>query len=122
MASSMALRSGSACSTSRPVAAVRASRRTAVAVRAAEIGGTACRDKVGQRKEFKSQGKTYKLTFLASGEARTIDCPDDMYILDAADKNGIDLPATCRGGICGACVTKVVKGLGDVQNLMALVQ
>ena len=25
----------------------------------------------------------------------------DMYILNAAEANGIDLPATCRGGICG---------------------
>jgi hypothetical protein len=25
----------------------------------------------------------------------------DMYILNAAEAAGIDLPATCRGGICG---------------------
>ena len=25
----------------------------------------------------------------------------DMYILNAAEGAGIDLPATCRGGICG---------------------
>jgi ferredoxin len=24
-----------------------------------------------------------------------------MYILNAAEAAGIDLPATCRGGICG---------------------
>lgn len=24
-----------------------------------------------------------------------------MYILEAAEQAGVDLPATCRGGICG---------------------
>lgn len=33
-----------------------------------------------------------------------------MYILDAAEKAGLDLPATCRGGICGACVGRIASG------------
>lgn len=40
-------------------------------------------------------GKVYKLKFLAmGGEYREVDCPDNMYILDAAEKGGIDLPGT----------------------------
>ena len=38
--------------------------------------------------------------------------PQDMYILNAAEKAGIDLPATCRGGICGrvsSCLCSVFQ-------------
>lgn len=58
-----------------------------------------CRDVVSTpKKDFQSEGKSYKITFLTgSGEPATIDCPDNSYILDAAESQGLDLPATCRG-------------------------
>lgn len=78
-----------------------------------------CRDKISTpRAPTQSAGKTYKVTFLAQGgDSRTIDVPDNQYILDAADANGIDLPATCRGGICGACVVRVAKGTVDQSDI-----
>lgn len=36
---------------------------------------------------------------------------------DAAESNGIDLPSTCRGGICGACVARVAKGSTDQSDI-----
>lgn len=81
-----------------------------------------CRDKVSAPKgPAKSEGKTYKVTFLGAGDqSRVIDCPDDKYILDAAEAQGLDLPATCRGGICGACVARVAKGkVGMLSDPMA---
>jgi hypothetical protein len=57
-----------------------------------------CRDVVSIRRDFESQGKSFKVTFLTKGDqSTTIDCPDDQYILDAAEAVGLDLPATCRG-------------------------
>ncbi len=41
----------------------------------------------------------------------------DMYILDAAEAAGLDLPATCRGGICGACVGRVAAGGVDMSDI-----
>jgi 2Fe-2S type ferredoxin len=81
---------------------------------------TLCKDVVNVAKKVESQGKVFKATFLASGEARTVDVPDDMYILDAAEKAGLDLPATCRGGICGACVARVVEGTVDASDITDL--
>ena len=34
----------------------------------------------------------YSITLKTSEGEQTIDCPDDSYILDAADEAGIDLP------------------------------
>ena len=43
-----------------------------------------------------------EVTFLgANGSSVTVDCPTDQYILDAALDAGLELPFTCRGGICG---------------------
>ncbi|GAX80522.1 hypothetical protein CEUSTIGMA_g7960.t1 [Chlamydomonas eustigma] len=79
---------------------------------------TNCKDVVGMRKEVASGGKVYKIKFLASGgDFREAECPDNMYILDAAEKAGIDLPATCRGGICGACVARVSRGTVDSTDI-----
>lgn len=57
-----------------------------------------CKDVIQKPAEvFQGSGKTFKVTLMSKGESKTIECPDDMYILEAADKNGIDLPACCRG-------------------------
>jgi len=51
-----------------------------------------CRDRVSMPKtdSFQSAGETFKVTFLTAEEAPvTIDCPDDMYILDAAEAAGL---------------------------------
>ncbi len=41
---------------------------------------------------------------------RTIEVPEDQYILDMADEAGIKLPAGCLQGECSACLAKIVSG------------
>lgn len=44
----------------------------------------------------------------------------DGSVLDAAEQNGIDLPFSCRAGVCSTCRTRVVKGAVDMDQNYAL--
>ncbi|CAL9238005.1 unnamed protein product [Arabidopsis halleri] len=56
---------------------------------------------------------TYKVKFITPEGEQEIECDDDVYVLDAAEEAGIDLPYSCRAGSCSSCAGKVVSGSVD---------
>ena len=53
---------------------------------------------------------SYQVKLSGGGVDATITCPDDQYLLDAAEEQGIDLPYSCRAGSCSTCLGKVTEG------------
>ena len=55
----------------------------------------------------------FKVTLETPDGAKTFECPGDVYVLDAGEEAGIELPYSCRAGSCSSCAGKVVKGSID---------
>lgn len=79
-----------------------------------------CRDKVS----LPTGGSTVTIegestvVFLGDGGTSVdVVARKDTYILDSGLNAGLELPFTCRGGICGACVGRVAEGEVDMTDI-----
>ena len=48
--------------------------------------------------------------------------PGDASVLDAAERAGLELPFSCRSGICATCRVRCVAGKVDMMHNIALAQ
>jgi len=53
---------------------------------------------------------TIKVYDRTRGTTHTLQVPDDRYILQFAEKQGVELPFSCRNGACTACAVRVRSG------------
>ncbi|KAL8234548.1 hypothetical protein R6Q59_020648 [Mikania micrantha] len=56
---------------------------------------------------------TYKVTLITPEGKTEFECPDDVYIVDQCEEEGIDVPYSCRAGSCSSCAGKIVSGSLD---------
>lgn len=68
-------------------------------------------------------GKTSKVTVKLDGISFSFDLPfDGDTILEAALKQGADLPYSCKGGVCATCKARLLEGKVDMDVHYALEQ
>lgn len=81
--------------------------------------------KLGQEKKRtvkeEDKGKVSNVTINLDGRAFVFDLPFGTdNLLDAALKQGADLPYACKGGVCCTCKAKVLEGAVDMEVNYAL--
>ncbi len=57
-----------------------------------------------------------------TGTHHTVQVPDDRYILQSAENQGVKLPFSCRNGACTSCAVRVRSGQVYQPEAMGLSQ
>lgn len=73
-------------------------------------GQTPTKLPITKEKTQLDQAETVQLTVVVDGKKHQLLMSTDAHILDVALSTGLDLPYSCRGGVCCTCRAKVLQG------------
>ena len=62
----------------------------------------------------------YEITFHFEDGTETVEVGPDEYVLDAAERAGLELPHSCRNGMCTSCAGELLEGDLDGREGTAL--
>ena len=57
-----------------------------------------------------------KITILVDDESTTFEMSQKQTLLEAALKNGLDVPYSCQGGVCSSCICKITEGTAEMKK------
>ncbi|MEO0973051.1 MAG: 2Fe-2S iron-sulfur cluster-binding protein [Pseudomonadota bacterium] len=64
--------------------------------------------------------KDVRATLIVDGQTRVVEMARSETVLEAALGASVEVPFSCRGGVCSTCCGKVVSGQVEMQNNYAL--
>ncbi|MFT6924174.1 MAG: ring-1,2-phenylacetyl-CoA epoxidase subunit PaaE [Crocinitomicaceae bacterium] len=71
-------------------------------------------DPVLMKSETKPENTSFEgksnVTVIIDGDETKFEMSPNQNVLDAAIKNGVDAPYSCKGGVCSTCKAKVIEG------------
>jgi ring-1,2-phenylacetyl-CoA epoxidase subunit PaaE len=70
--------------------------------------------------EHEIRGATSQATVIAGGRSSTVALPQDVVVLEGAQRFRPDLPFACKGGVCGTCRAMISDGKADMRRNFAL--
>ena len=65
-------------------------------------------------------GERRHITYVWNGVKTEVEAHPDDTVLEAGELAGIDLPYSCRGGVCSTCRAKVLEGAVEMDRNYAL--
>ena len=57
-----------------------------------------------------------KISILVDSEETTFEMSQQQTLLEAALKQGLDVPYSCQGGICSSCICRITEGAAEMKK------